>query len=262
MSRATVILRGARGDRGCATLCQERESAEGLMRTLWMTGWVCAVLAIACAKHDGESVGSNAGGEGSAGSADTAGGSHAAGSGGGAGHATAGQGSGGAAGHAGDTSGSSGSAAAGSGGASCPPRECVRETLCAPACGDTPFNNGCCACPEGTIDTIACPGGGGCGQGAPGCGEDGTACCDPSPCNGPNFCHGALRCCGSSCAAECDTNDDGQCTIPCAGLAPDPQVQMDCHSFTTQADCTAYQAAEFPYQCAWVVGPQPPCLAP
>ena len=42
------------------------------------------------------------------------------------------------------------------GGQSCPP-ECFRAYTCASACGAQPFNNGCCPCPAGTIDTITCP---------------------------------------------------------------------------------------------------------
>jgi hypothetical protein len=50
--------------------------------------------------------------------------------------------------------------------------------------------------------------------------------------------------------------------VPCSGIAPDPDVQIDCASFTTQEACDAYEAAEFPYGCAWQVPPIEPCLAP
>lgn len=40
-------------------------------------------------------------------------------------------------------------------GASCPP-ECFRAYTCAASCSAPAFNNGCCPCPAGTIDTITC----------------------------------------------------------------------------------------------------------
>jgi hypothetical protein len=48
-----------------------------------------------------------------------------------------------------------GNAAAGQGGNSCPP-ECLRAYTCAVSCDAAPVNNGCCPCPQGTIDTITC----------------------------------------------------------------------------------------------------------
>lgn len=70
-------------------------------------------------------------------------------------------GTGGAGGGGGTSSGGSagangnGGAAGGGGKPSCPP-ECLRAYECVKTCGDTPVNNGCCQCPEGTIDAITC----------------------------------------------------------------------------------------------------------
>jgi hypothetical protein len=58
--------------------------------------------------------------------------------------------------------------------ASCPP-ECFRAFTCAASCGAPVFNNGCCPCPAGTVDTISC----GNGQG----GDAGGGYCTV-PCTG------------------------------------------------------------------------------
>ena len=108
------------------------------------------------------------------------------------------------------------SAGAGAGGEECPP-ECLRAYSCAASCAETPFNNGCCPCPAGTIDVITCPNGG----------------------------------------------TGGFCRVPCTGIPPDPEVEMACPTFTSESDCTAYESAEFPYNCEWHTTPSPePCLAP
>jgi hypothetical protein len=137
--------------------------------------------------------------------------------------------------------------------ASCPPT-CFRAYTCATSCGAPEFNNGCCPCPAGTIDTITCNAQKDtCGSGSAGCGEEGAACCDPAPCDGPNFCHGALKCCGDSCAATCgDAGGTGYCTTPCTGAAPSPSVVEACQGFTGQSACLAYQATDFPFGCRWV----------
>lgn len=158
-----------------------------------------------------------------------------------------------------------GASGSGSGGSDCPPT-CLRAYTCAASCDAEPFDNGCCACPAGTIDTITCPAGSGgsgsgCGSGAPGCGEEGAACCDPAPCDGPNFCHGELQCCGSTCEVAC-ASGGGFCSVPCTGAAPDEQVVADCNAITAESACSAYSSAAFPYACAWQTGTGPPCLAP
>jgi len=38
--------------------------------------------------------------------------------------------------------------------------DCLRAYECVEECGDEPFNNGCCPCPEGTFDSIVCGTGG------------------------------------------------------------------------------------------------------
>jgi hypothetical protein len=60
-------------------------------------------------------------------------------------------------------------------------------------------------------------GAGGTCSGVPaGCGEEGSPCCDPFPCDGPNFCHGSLSCCGSACRTSCA--DGGGIRVPtCPG---------------------------------------------
>ena len=233
------------------------------MRVLWILGCIAAVLASGCPKDEdpssdagvdegGGTAGTGQTADGGAGSMSTAGGGGSAGASG-----ASGSGSGS---DAGSGSGSGGSGSSGSGGDECP-STCLRAYTCAASCADAPFNNGCCACPEGTIDTITCPASG-CGQGAPGCGEEGAACCDPAPCDGPNFCHGALQCCGDACAVDCGSNGGGRCTIPCSGVAPDEQVQADCYALTTETECTTYESGAFPYRCEWQSGPPEPCLAP
>lgn len=55
----------------------------------------------------------------------------------------------------GSTGGEGGS---GSGGESCETQECFRPYECVSECGsDDVQNNGCCPCPDGTVDTIYCP---------------------------------------------------------------------------------------------------------
>jgi hypothetical protein len=81
-----------------------------------------------------------------------------------------GSGRGGTGGAAGSSSGTGGRAAGGAGGgkgsagggSDCPP-ECLRSYTCATSCSATSFNNGCCPCPSGTIDTITCSSPGYCG---------------------------------------------------------------------------------------------------
>jgi hypothetical protein len=141
--------------------------------------------------------------------------------------------------------------------ANCPPT-CFRAYTCAASCSAPAFNNGCCPCPAGTIDTITC-GTGACGEGAPGCGEEGAACCDPAPCDGPNFCHGALHCCGDTCAAACGDAGGGYCTVPCTGAAPFPSVVQACNAITGARACQDHQEDEFPYGCRWVTPETPPC---
>jgi hypothetical protein len=88
-----------------------------------------------------------------------------------AGHGGGGSsGRGGTSGAAGRSSSTGGSAAGGAGGgkgsagssSDCPP-ECLRSYTCATSCSTTSFNNGCCPCPSGTIDTISCSSPGYCG---------------------------------------------------------------------------------------------------
>jgi hypothetical protein len=147
--------------------------------------------------------------------------------------------------------------------ASCPP-ECLRAYTCAPSCSAPAFDNGCCPCPPGAIDIVTCnPQHGGCGTGAPGCGEQGAACCDPWPCDGPNFCHGALKCCGATCAASCADagGGGGYCTVPCTGAAPFPSVVQACQAIPGEGACQAYQATDFPYGCRWVTPATAGCPA-
>jgi hypothetical protein len=143
--------------------------------------------------------------------------------------------------------------------ASCPPT-CFRAYTCAASCSAPAFDNGCCPCPAGTIDTIGCDSGqGGCGKGAPGCGEEGAACCDPAPCDGPNFCHGALRCCGATCAASCDDAGGGYCTVPCTGAKPSDSVVQACNAITSARACQDHREDEFPFGCRWVTPATAPC---
>jgi hypothetical protein len=122
--------------------------------------------------------------------------------------------------------GSGGAPSAGSGGAKCP-TECLRAYTCASACGATEFNNGCCPCPAGTIDTVSCP--------------------------------------KSSCvqgAAGCVSTNPGWCGLPCTGAAPSRDVETACANLKTTDTCAAFSSASFPYRCAWHTPADPPCLAP
>lgn len=218
----------------------------GAMKPLLLL--TCAVLLFACAKTDSDPADAGSGTGGSAGSGNAAGTGSAAGvggmsSGGMSSTATGGAGGVSGAGNAG-SAGSAGSAGTSATGGS------------AGNAGSSGIGGDSGAGGAGQGGTT------GCGEGAPGCGEEGAPCCDPAPCDGPNFCHDALQCCGDGCASDCGMTGGGRCTIPCSGLAPDPQVQMDCFSFTTQEQCTAYESTEFPFACAWEVGPVEPCLAP
>ena len=164
----------------------------------------------------------------------------------------------------GGSAGSAGRSGAGRGGAGddqCTQVQCLRAFECAESCSDASFLNGCCPCPEGTIDVISCPAddGGGCGASPDGCGVDGASCCDPFPCDGPNFCKGGLSCCGSTCAASCD---GGFCGLPCSGVAPDEEVSAACSALTTPEACAAYSGTGFPSSCEWHTPGEPPCLAP
>ncbi len=67
-----------------------------------------------------------------------------------------------------------GAPAGGTGGLDCEQVDCVRPYECVEECGDEPFNNGCCPCPEGTFDSIVC-GTGGAGTGGIGPGGAGGA---------------------------------------------------------------------------------------
>ena len=52
---------------------------------------------------------------------------------------------------------------------------CFRPYECAESCDAEPFNNGCCTCPDGTVDIITCNTGGGdghCGIGCTGAAPD------------------------------------------------------------------------------------------
>lgn len=149
---------------------------------------LCCLCALAlfvlagCSSSDPKSTGADGGsGSGAASGAGASGGSAgssagAAGSAAGTGVSTAAVGGGAAGTSAGTTAGSgaagvsAGSGAAGSGmsgsgmsgsgsagsGQSCPP-ECLRPYTCVASCGGTPFNNGCCPCPDGTVDSASCP---------------------------------------------------------------------------------------------------------
>lgn len=102
--------------------------------------------------------GAGGAGSGAGGTAGVSGtGSGGAGSGsGGIGGAGSGSGAVGGAGSGSGAVGGAGIGAGSGGGTQCPP-ECLRAFTCAASCADEPFNNGCCACPAGTIDTITCP---------------------------------------------------------------------------------------------------------
>jgi hypothetical protein len=87
-----------------------------------------------------------------------------------------------------------------------------------------------------------------------GCGRtEGNVCCDPYPCDGPNFCMGGLKCCGvDGCRAECDPpSDAGACGMQgdscltsacCSGFqccsgVPIPPDQALCFASTGGAVC-------------------------
>jgi hypothetical protein len=119
------------------------------------TGWVSAVVVaaagftIACSSSGSSDGDGNAAGSSSAGSG---GGSSKGGSG------TSGSSAQGSAGDdSGGTSASGGSAGGtGKGGSSSCPPECFAPYECVNECGQEPFNNGCCPCPDGTIDAYQC----------------------------------------------------------------------------------------------------------
>jgi len=46
----------------------------------------------------------------------------------------------------------------GCGNGDCSQQECFRAVSCVTACGTTPVQVGCCACPDGTFDDITCTG--------------------------------------------------------------------------------------------------------
>lgn len=48
----------------------------------------------------------------------------------------------------------------------CQEVECIRGVICVEECGGKVVSSGCCPCPEGTIDSIACEGGTGGGGGS------------------------------------------------------------------------------------------------
>lgn len=196
---------------------------DGDMRRLWVLACVGAVVASGCPEDedpgDDTRIEEDSGAAGSAGAGrgGRSGQDGTGGNGGRSGVSGSDSGPGGrdASGSGGrDAAGSGGRNAAGSGNEECPPT-CFRAFTCAASCDDEPFNNGCCACPSGTIDTITC-----------------------------------------------SQTEEGRCTIPCSGVAPDQQVQADCQAITTQTECDAYEASEFPFQCVWETGRPEPCLAP
>lgn len=94
----------------------------------------------------------------------------------------------------------------------------------------------------------------GCGLGASGCGEQGAACCDPWPCDGPSFCHGSLRCCQGACRESCTLDQAGTCDVPCTGAAPNPSVATACRALRDAASCGALQTGGFPSFCVWLTG--------
>jgi hypothetical protein len=85
-----------------------------------------------------------------------------------------------------------------------------------------------------------------------------AATCSDTPVN-----NGCCPCpAGTIDTISCDKTAPGHCSVPCTGAAPDPKVVSACQSIKTAADCTAYTSTAFPYNCAWLVPPVPPCLVP
>ena len=148
---------------------------------------------------------------------------------------------GGGAGGAGNA-GSGGSAASSSGGSggNCQP-ECFAPYECVHSCGETPFNNGCCPCPAGTIDAYSCPddagaagsSSGGAG-GASGCHPDvadaGSISCGSETCTATQIC--VQPCCGGADAGGC-TPDPPYCVertaVECSGCDVTGSPSSNCN---------------------------------
>lgn len=109
--------------------------------------------------QDGGNGSGDSGGNGTAGGGSSTGGGTASSNSGGTGGSGTGS-TGGTAGTGtstgGDTNG--GTAGGASGGEDCRNVQCLRAYECVPECGsDQVTNNGCCPCPEGTVDLLTCP---------------------------------------------------------------------------------------------------------
>jgi hypothetical protein len=202
----------------------------GEMRGLWVLACVCAVVASGC-PEDGEP-GDDTRGEEDGGAA----GSAEAGRGGRSGRGGTG-GNGGRSGASGSDSSSGGRNASGSGG-----RDASGSggRDASGSGGRDAAGSGDEECPPTCFRAFTC-----------------AASCDDEPVN-----NGCCPCPPGTIDTITCSQTEGRCTIPCSGVAPDEQVQADCQAITAQAECEAYEASEFPFQCVWETGRPEPCLAP
>lgn len=144
----------------------------------------------------------------------------------------------------------------GAGGLDCEEVDCLRAFACVAECGDEPFDNGCCPCPEGTFDVVGCgsggasaggvgPGGagaggastGGVGPGGAGAGGASTGGVGGLPASCDTGCTPARECDEDGIVWECGGDYDYQAMVDvgCVDLATG--VQRFCCPTTAFAHC-------------------------
>ena len=144
-----------------------------------------------------------------------------------------------------------GSPSGGGGGLDCEEVDCLRAFECVEECGDEPFSNGCCPCPEGTFDSIVCgsggastggvgPGGastGGVGPGGASTGGASTGGVGGLPDSCDVGCTPTMECEEDGIVWECGGDYDYQAMVDvgCVDLATG--VQRFCCPLTAFAEC-------------------------